>query len=130
VLAPTASALAAITSLAVSLWVAYAQRRIQERQLKHDLYDKPCSLFLAVEEFVVHVQRVDGSVALTGDEFRRFQYAVEQAEFLFGADVVNYVNKLNGAVLNLHPKCFRRDPSLGRSRACMESIRPMRVGLP
>jgi hypothetical protein len=108
----------------VSSWVAYAQRRIQERQLKQNLYDKPHALFLAVEEFVVHVQRVDGSVALTGDEFRRFQYAVEQAEFLFGADVVNYMNELNGAVLNLHPK------SLGRSRACLESIRPMRVGLP
>jgi hypothetical protein len=82
VLAPTASALAAITALAVSSWVAYVQRRIQERQRKQNLYDKPYALFLAVEEFVVHVQRVDGSLALTADEFRRFQYAVEHAEFL------------------------------------------------
>jgi hypothetical protein len=79
VLAPTASALAAITALAVSSWVAYVQRRIQERQRKQNLYDKPYALFLAVEEFVAHVQR---SLALTGDEFRRFQYAVEHAEFL------------------------------------------------
>jgi hypothetical protein len=81
VLASTVSALAAITALAVSSWVAYAQRRIQESQLKQNLHDKPYALFLAVEEFVVHVQRMDSSLALTADEFRRFQYAVEHAEF-------------------------------------------------
>jgi transcriptional regulator with XRE-family HTH domain len=76
----------------------------RKEELKRNLGDPPKPLFKQVRElilrkcapakgkqirvifekqpFVAHVQRVDGSLALTGDEFRRFQYAVEHAEFL------------------------------------------------
>ncbi len=100
---------AAITAIGVSLWVAFTQRRIQERQLEQNLFDKRYAVFQIVEEFLIHVLQTDGSVKLTGDEYRRFRYAVEQAEFLFDADVNSYMKEVNQAVLDLHPKCFKRD---------------------
>ena len=103
------SALAAITAIGVSLWVAFTQRRIQERQLKQNLFDKRYAVFLAVEEFLIHLLQRDGSVKLTGDEYRRFRYAMEQAEFLFDADVNSYMTEVDQVARHLYCKCFKRD---------------------
>ena len=108
-IAAGASALAAITAIGVSSWVAFKQRRIQEWQLKQNLFDKRYAVFLAVEEFLMHVYGVDGSVKPTGDEYRRFRYAMDQAEFLFNADVNSYMKEVNQVAGNLHVKCFERD---------------------
>ena len=109
VLAPTASALAAVTALGLSLWVAFKQRQIQERQLKQSLYDKRYAVFLTVEEFLNYVLRVNGSVNLLGDEVRRFLYAKEQAEFLYKRDVVDYMEQLWQSVRVLYDKACKRD---------------------
>jgi hypothetical protein len=109
VLAPSLSVLAAITALGLSARLAYAQRRIQEGQLKQSLYDKRYAVFLAVEEFLMHVLRENGSVKLLGEEFRRFRYALEQAEFLFKTDVTNYMKQLDKTVQYLYAKAFTRD---------------------
>jgi hypothetical protein len=108
-IAAGASALAAITAIGVSSWVAFKQRRIQEWQLKQNLFDKRYAVFLAVEEFLMHVYGVDGSVKPTGDEYRRFRYAMEQAEFLFDTDVNSYMTEVNQTVSGMHEKCFKRD---------------------
>jgi hypothetical protein len=108
-IAAGASACAAIAAIFVSFWVAITQRRIQERQLKQDLFDKRYAVFLAVEEFLVHVDQMNGSVKPTGDEYRRFRYAMERAEFLFDTDVNSYMTEVNQAVCGMHEKCFKRD---------------------
>jgi hypothetical protein len=108
-LASCLSALAAITALWISLWVANVQRRIQEKQLKQDLFDKRYAVYLAVGEFLMHVVRVDGSIKLPSDEYRTFAYTMEQAEFLFGSDVNTYLRDMKTKALALYPKCFERD---------------------
>jgi hypothetical protein len=105
----SASACAAIAAVFVSLRVAITQRRIQEKQLKQDLFDKRYAVFLAVEEFLVHVDQINGSVKPTGDEYRRFRYAMEQAEFLFNADVNSYMKEVDQVARTLHEKCLERD---------------------
>jgi hypothetical protein len=108
-LASSGSALAAITALWISLWVANVQRQIQTKQLKQDLFEKRYAIFLAAEAFLAHVLKTDGSVNLIGEEFRKFRYVMDEAQFLFNTDVVNYLNEINQAVLGLHGKCFERD---------------------
>jgi hypothetical protein len=103
------SALAATTALAVSLWVEYAQRQLIRRQIKQSLYEKRYAIFLAAEDFLMHVLRVDGSIKLPSEEFRKFHDATEQTEFLFGADVVAYMDQLKKTACDLYPKAFERD---------------------
>lgn len=109
VLAPTLSAFAAISALAISLWVAHEQRKLSRSQLKHSYFEKRYAVFRATEDFLNHVLRVDGSLKLVSDEFRTFHYALEQAEFLFGPDVVGYMNELKKTVVDIHPQVFERD---------------------
>jgi hypothetical protein len=128
VLAPTASAFAAITALGVFLWVANAQRRNQAMQLKQNLFDKRYNVYLVVEEFLMHVLRTNGSFNMPGEEFRRFKYAAEQAEFLFGADVVSYMKEINKVAVDLWPKCSKRDhlANMGENIAALGAeITPM-----
>jgi hypothetical protein len=103
------SAFAAITALAVSMWVAYEQRQLTRRQIKQSLYEKRYAVFLSAEEFLMYVLRVDGSIKLPSEEFRKFSYAAEQAQFLFGSDVVGYMNGLKKTALDLYPKTVERD---------------------
>lgn len=109
VFASSASGLAALIALGVSLWVANAQRRIQMAQLQQNLFDKRYNIFLAVEEFLMYVLRTDGLPNLVGDEFRRFRNAAEQAQFLFDSDVVNYMNRIDKTVRGLYVRCRERD---------------------
>ena len=104
VLTPIASVLAAITALALSTWVAYRQRQIQELQLRQNLFDKRYSIFQTVEDFMNYVLQNDGSINIISAEFRRFRDAREQAEFLFETDVSKYLAKLNETVLALYLK--------------------------
>ncbi len=99
------SAFAAITALLISLRVARAQRRIQEQQLKQDLFDKRYGVFLAVRVFLDYVFKNDGSVILYSSEFRHFRDVRQQAEFLFNADVTDYLKALNKAADDLYIKC-------------------------
>src|SRR5277367_715774 len=85
------SALAAITAIGISVWVWISQGRILKRQLKIALFDKRYPIFLTTEEFIAYVIRVDGSIELSSNEVRKFQFAVEQSEFLFEKDVLGYM---------------------------------------
>ena len=107
--APAISAFAAITALAVSLWVAYEQRQLTRRQIKQSLYEKRYAVFLAAEKFLMYVLKVDGSISLSSEEFRKFHYAAEQAQFLFGSDVVGYMTRLKETACDLYPKTSERD---------------------
>jgi hypothetical protein len=107
--ASIASALAAIVALGISVWVALWQRKLQKERVRQDLFDKRYAVFLSVDEFVMYVLRVDGSFKMMGDEVRRFLYAVEQSEFLFHADVIDYMHQVEKTVFDLHPKAAKRD---------------------
>ncbi len=108
-LAPIASASAAVTAIVVSLWVANKQRRIQESQRQQSLYDKRYAIYLAVEEIVMYVLRTNGSVDLLGEEYRRYQYAAEQAVFLFNEEITAFVNDIKKKVSALYVKSSKRD---------------------
>jgi len=103
------SALAAITAIGISVWVWISQGRILKRQLKIALFDKRYPIFLTTEEFIAYVIRVDGSIELSSNEVRKFQFAVEQSEFLFKEDVLGYMTRLKKTVFDLYPKTRKRD---------------------
>jgi hypothetical protein len=66
-------------------------------------------VFVAVREFLDYVFKNDGSVSLYSIEFRHFRDVRQQAEFLFKADVTNYMEALNKAADALYVKCRERD---------------------
>lgn len=109
VIPPIASAVAAMTALGISVWVALSQRRIQERQLQKDLFDKRYIVYLAVEEFLMYVLREDGSIDLLSDDVQKYRRAVEKADFLFDADVTDYMSHVQKVAFELYPIAVKRD---------------------
>lgn len=103
-LAACAEAMAAIVALVISVWVYMQQRRIQEQQMKLNLLDRRYAVFVTVERFIVYVLQTGGAIALAGKEIRDFQFAVEQAKFLFGLEVPEYMAKVQEAATDLYVK--------------------------
>lgn len=108
------STLAAIVALGIAVWVvwvAITQRRIQEKQMQQDLFDKYFAIYTKVAEFVLCVLRADGKFEMR--DFRRFLFAVEEAEFLFGQEVNTYMQEIREKAKHLYPKAMERHHKSG-----------------
>jgi len=90
--AAVASAASAIIALAIAVWVFIEQNRLQRQQLRQDLFDKRFAVYAAVETFMMSIIQSDTIINM--NDHRKFLYAIEPAEFLFGADVAAYLREI------------------------------------
>jgi len=86
----------------------HLQQQVQEDQVKLSLFDKRFLIYSGVDEFVMSILRNNG-VNMMSDDYRRFADRVGQAEWLFRADVNNYLAEIKTLALYLHPRCIERD---------------------
>lgn len=87
-----ASAVSAVAALGIAIWVFFGQRRLQRQQLRQDLFDKRFAVYAAVETFIMGI--IQSNTIINLNDHRKFLYAIEPAEFLFGADVATYLREI------------------------------------
>ncbi len=82
--------LTALTAL-LALWIAYHQYRTNRSKLRLDLYERRFRVFDAVRDLLAIVGR-DGALELK--DVQGFVAGTSEATFLFGADIVAYIEEL------------------------------------
>ena len=82
--------LAALTAV-LALWIAYQQYRTNRSKLRLDLYERRFRVFDAVRDLLATVGR-DGAFELK--DLQDFVAGTSEATFLFGADIVAYIEEL------------------------------------
>ncbi|MDO9031202.1 MAG: hypothetical protein Q7V09_12260 [Hydrogenophaga sp.] len=85
------SAFAAPVLAVVAGWIAYRQYTTARAKLKLDLFEKRIAIYNEVNECLSYVFR-NGDSSIENDQ--RFLEALHQAKWLFGADVVNYLQEV------------------------------------
>jgi hypothetical protein len=94
-------AIALILLPMVGAWVAFKQASIAERKLNLDVYDKRFKVYEAARSLMGTFLR-EGSV--TTKDILMFNTGVAEAPFLFGQDLVNYLDHLRIRAAALHTK--------------------------
>jgi len=74
-----------------SAWIAWQQTRIASTQLRREQYDRKRQVYGWAKAFLVSFQQ-DGRV--TGEAYQGFVEGTADAEFLFGSDVLEYLEML------------------------------------
>ncbi len=85
------SALMTPVIAALGLWIAYQQYRIQQYRLKHDLSERRYAILAAARDLIVAAV---SSRRTPEDAFFRFRASIVGASFVFGTDVVAYLDGL------------------------------------
>ena len=82
--------LAALTAV-LAVWIAYQQYRTNRSKLRLDLYERRFRVFDAVRNLLATVGR-DGALELK--DVQDFVVGTSETTFLFGADIVGYIEQL------------------------------------
>jgi len=69
-------------ALVISWRVSNAQRELQERQFRKDLFDRIFDIYTKTREFMDYAMRNDGDITLTGSEYSDCQETLEKADWL------------------------------------------------
>ena len=82
----------------------------RETQVKLELFDKRFAVFEGVETFVVTILTKNGAINLL-DDYRKFLYLKEQAEFLFpeNSSVIPYLTEVQMKAKKLWDLSLTRD---------------------
>ncbi len=117
------TALAALITVFVAIKIAGNQNRLQKtiaerqidiqaRQLLKDLFDWRFAVFTEVENFIAYVLQSNGKVHLPGPEYIRWRAAMQKAQMLFGADVYEYLVKVDKTARDLYVSALRLDKAI------------------
>jgi hypothetical protein len=106
------SAYAPLVGVLVAIGVALMQFYLQREQAKQSLFDKRFTVYTAVEAYLHSLLSTpyDGkeeeSAAYKKKQYRRFVRDTRQVEFLFGPEVVRFIeeSKQLDSVLSTHPE--------------------------
>ena len=93
------SFLAAGAALWISNRVAREQKRLTEHQLKQDLFDRRFAVYRTVDGFLCAVAGADG--VPRHQDMRPFFKAQDEADFLFGLDVKDFLNEVKTKTFRL-----------------------------
>lgn len=90
----TALALVAI----FGVWIAYQQWRTAREKLRLDLFERRVSVFVALRKYVATITQKGGPEP---DDVTKFGEAFEQAQFLFGKDVREFLKEVGDRGIRL-----------------------------
>lgn len=99
-LSPVFSSLAAVIGIVIAIWVAKRQNRLLEQQLKQDLFDKRFAVYSAISSLAKTVDDRKGRIELR--DLGTYLDASREAQFLFGADVMQYLREFTALVFALY----------------------------
>ena len=103
-IATVVTASAAVVAIVVAVRAQRNQLRLEALRLRLDLFDKRFAVYRTAEEFVWYMLREAYNIEI-GADYRRFLRAKSEASFLFGSDVVMYLENVNRIFIDLYPKC-------------------------
>lgn len=84
-------------SLAVVV-IAWQQYRVAENKLRLDLFDRRYKVYDATRKFLIQIAQYN---SFEEPELVNFAAGISDAEFLFGADVVEYLKQIRKRALDM-----------------------------
>ena len=101
VLGPT---VVAVIAAFVALYIGLRQWKTAHYRLTFDLYEKRFAVYEAVKNFInaATVHRIITLKDLSGAEFRAFHDGIRGAEFLFGGEARDFINKTGAMAMSIN----------------------------
>jgi hypothetical protein len=82
----------------VAVYIAWQQSKTAKQKLTLDTYDRNLRIYEEVKKFLLIIIR-DGDVDF--DEAIKFRSSVSEADFLFGAEIVQYIDEIYKRAISL-----------------------------
>ena len=101
----SSAALTPLIAITVA-YIAWQQYRINRTRLQHELYERRLAVFEVVRAFISGIIR---SAKVDSDSLLKFHADTAEADFLFGIDVRNHIEKLYNKgvqLLEIHDKLY------------------------
>ena len=86
--------------------IGYFQWKTAQQKVLLDLFDRRMATYTALREIVAMVRA--SSSAATPDNSFKFLEALDRAEFLFGANVIEHLQKIRQAIYDIHDMTTER----------------------
>jgi hypothetical protein len=80
--------------------IGYFQWKTAQQKVLLDLFDRRMATYTALREIVARVRA--SSSAATPDNSFKFLEALDRADFLFGAEVIEHLQKIREAIHDIH----------------------------
>jgi len=93
----SSAALTPILAL-LTAYIAFRQWRTNHLKLRHELYERRLSVYVAVMEFLAYVMQ---RASLNDEELRNFLKKTRESYFLFGKDIGKYLDELYKKAVDL-----------------------------
>jgi hypothetical protein len=82
----------------VAVYIAWQQSKTAKQKLTLDTYDRNLRIYEEVKKFLLIIIR-EGDVGF--DEAIKFRSSVSEADFLFGSEIVQYIDEIYTRAINL-----------------------------
>ena len=83
----------------LTVYIAFQQWKTNKQRLKLDLYDRRIRIYQEVKKIIRSIVR--SGVAFNADEILDFRHSVFDAHFLFGEEVIKYLDEIDSRANNL-----------------------------
>ena len=96
--------LVAIIAALIASYIAWRQWKTAHDRLTFDLYEKRFAVYETVKNFInaATVHRIITLKDLSADEFRAFHDGIRGAEFLFGGEARDFINKTGAMAVSIN----------------------------
>lgn len=82
----------------VTVYIAWQQWKTNERKFKLDVYERRLIIYEEVKKFLLIICR---EADVEFDEAIRFRTSVSEADFLFGSEIVQYIDEIYQRAIHL-----------------------------
>lgn len=82
----------------LTVYIAWQQWKTNERKFKLDVYERRLTIYEEVKKFLLIICR-EGDVKF--DDAIRFRSSVSEADFLFGSEIVEYIDEIYQRAIDL-----------------------------
>jgi hypothetical protein len=83
----------------ITTYIAVQQYKINKRKLAMDSYDRRLRIYEEVRKILSIIMR-DGTAS--GEDLLKFKQSVSEADFLFGPEIMSYIDEIHKHGINLH----------------------------
>jgi hypothetical protein len=98
---------------AIAVYIAYQQHVTNRRQLRLALFDKRLKVFNSTAKLIARALQ---SGRLPEDELLTFLSETRESNFLFGADIEEYITEVYGRAVDVHAAALGNDPQRWKER--------------